>query len=227
MGFIMRYYINTFKNVIIWLCLCMAFGLAGVAHAQTVENITPFIGAGPSSDAIAVDLNSSPDAGAAHGRDHGRDPRDEKLFINADIDFELSDELREVALKGVPLHFTADVEITSQRWWWFDKTEIKESQTWRVVYNALTRQWRVGSGDLLLPESSLADAMYPMRHIRDWAVAYVIDLDPDKTYHGRLRLRLDTSLLTRPLQVDALNGRAWSLATPWKNFSFSVDALQP
>lgn len=213
MGFIMRYYINTFKNVIIWLCLCMAFGLAGVAHAQTVENITPFIGAGPSSD-----------AGAAHGRD----PRDdEKLFINADIDFELSDELREVALKGVPLHFTADVEITSQRWWWFDKTEIKESQTWRVVYNALTRQWRVGSGDLLLPESSLADAMYPMRHIRDWAVAYVIDLDPDKTYHGRLRLRLDTSLLTRPLQVDALNGRAWSLATPWKNFSFSVDALQP
>lgn len=196
MGFIMHYYINTFKNVIIWLCLCMAIGLAGVAHAQTVENITPF-------------------------------EADEKLFINADIDFELSDELREVALKGVPLHFTADVEITSQRWWWFDKTEIKESQTWRVVYNALTRQWRVGSGDLLLPESSLADAMYPMRHIRDWAVAYVIDLDPDKTYHGRLRLRLDTSLLTRPLQVDALNGRAWSLATPWKNFSFSVDALQP
>lgn len=151
----------------------------------------------------------------------------EKLLLDADIDFELSDELRAVALKGVPLHFTADVEITSQRWWWFDKTEIKESQTWRVVYNALTRQWRVGSGDLLLPESSLADAMYPMRHIRDWAVAYVIDLDPDKTYHGRLRLRLDTSLLTRPLQVDALNGRAWSLATPWKNFSFSVDALQP
>ena len=152
---------------------------------------------------------------------------EEKLYIDADADFFLSEELREAALKGVPLHFTADVEVTRHRWWWWDKTEIKESQTWRVVYNALTRQWRVGAGDLLWPESSLEDALYPMRHIRNWALAYVIDLDPNETYRGRLRLRLDTSLLTRPLQVDALNGRAWSLATPWKNFSFSVDALQP
>lgn len=152
---------------------------------------------------------------------------DEKLYINADIDFELSDELRQMALKGVPLHFTVDVEITRARWWWFDKTEIKESQTWRVVYNALTRQWRVGAGDLLKPESSLKEALYPMHHIRHWPVAYAIDLDAGTEYQGRLRLRLDTSLLIRPLQVDAMNGRAWSLITPWKNFNFSVDALQP
>ncbi len=152
---------------------------------------------------------------------------DEKLYINADIDFELSDELRQVALKGVPLHFTVDVEITRSRWWWFDKTEIKESQTWRVVYNALTRQWRVGSGDLLKPEASLKDALYPMHYIRHWPVAYAIDLDEDTVYEGRLRLRLDTSLLIRPLQVDAMNGRAWSLITPWKNFNFSVEELQP
>lgn len=151
----------------------------------------------------------------------------EDLIINADVSFMLSDELLEVALKGVPLHFTADVEIKSERWWWFDKTEIQQSQTWRVVYNTLTRQWRVGSGDLLWPEASLQDALYPMRHIRHWVVAPSSDLMPGQTYQGRLRLRLDTSLLTRPLQVDALNGRAWSLATPWKNFSFSVDALQP
>lgn len=152
---------------------------------------------------------------------------DNKLYIDADIHFDLPEQLREVALKGVPLHFTADVEIKSRRWWWFDKTEVKESQTWRVVYNALTRQWRVGSGDLLWPESSLQDALYPMRHIRNWAVAYAIDLDPSQVYDGKIRLRLDTSLLARPLQVDALNGRAWTVATPWKNFSFSVDALQP
>lgn len=149
------------------------------------------------------------------------------LIINADVSFMLSDELLEAALKGVPLHFTADVEIKSERWWWFDKTEIQKSQTWRVVYNTLTRQWRVGSGDLLWPEASLQDALYSMRHIRNWVVASSDDLASDQTYQGRLRLRLDTSLLTRPLQVDALNGRAWTLATPWKNFSFSVDALQP
>lgn len=150
-----------------------------------------------------------------------------KLYLNADIELTLSHELKQAALKGVPLHFTADVEIKRVRWWWFDKTEIKESQTWRVMYNALTRQWRVGAGDLLWPESSLSEALYPMQHIRQWAVAYAVDLESTKTYEGRLRLRLDTSLLTRPLQVDALNGRSWSLATPWKNFTFSVDELLP
>lgn len=153
--------------------------------------------------------------------------RDQQLYLNADIQFELSPALYQAALKGMPLHFTADVEIKKQRWWWFDKTEIKKSRTWRVVYNALTRQWRVGSGDLLRPEASLDEALYPMRQLRHWALSPLDQLDPQEHYQGRLRLRLDTSLLTRPLQVDALNGQSWSLTTPWKDFSFSVDALQP
>lgn len=149
------------------------------------------------------------------------------LYLNADVEFELSDDLRQMALKGVPLYFSADVEITRSRWWWFDKTEVKTSQTWKLVYNALTQQWRVGEGDLLRPESSLRDALYPLQHIRHWRVADAAEFKAGTVYEGRLRFRLDTSLLIRPLQVDALNDRSWSLITPWKNFTFSVDALQP
>ncbi|HRL21083.1 MAG TPA: DUF4390 domain-containing protein [Alcaligenes sp.] len=140
--------------------------------------------------------------------------RDQKLYIDADIDFELSDELRNAAEKGVPLYFTAEVEV-------------KEQQTGGVVYTALTRQWRVGTGDLSLPESSMNDALDMLRHIRGWSVAYVADLEHDQEYRGRLRLRLDTSLLARPFQVDAINSSAWSLATPWKTFSFSVSVAEP
>lgn len=149
------------------------------------------------------------------------------LYLNADVEFELSDDLRQMALKGVPLYFSADVEITRSRWWWLDKMEVKTSQTWKLVYNALTQQWRVGEGDLLRPESSLRDALYPLQHIRHWRVADAAEFKADTVYEGRLRFRLDTSLLIRPLQVDALNDRSWSLITPWKNFTFSVDALQP
>lgn len=153
--------------------------------------------------------------------------RDGKLYIDADVEFSISGDLRNAAQKGVPIYFTADVEIVSKRWWWFDKTVVKEQQTWRVIYNALTRQWRVGTGDLSLPESSLDDALSLLRHIRGWAVADLDSLDADELYQGRLRLRLDTSLLARPFQVDAFNSSAWSLATPWKNFTFSIsrDAL--
>lgn len=149
--------------------------------------------------------------------------RDGKLYIDADVEFELSPELEEAAYKGVPLHFTAEVEITKKRWWWFDKTVVKESQTWRLMYNALTRQWRVGVGELLVPESSLNDALAPLRQIRGWAVAYAVDLESGEELSGRIRLRLNTSLLARPFQVDAINSRAWALATPWKDFEFSIE----
>ncbi len=154
---------------------------------------------------------------------------DGKLYIDADIDFTVNGDLRNAAEKGVPIYFTADLEVVSKRWWWFDRTVINEQRTWRIVYNALTRQWRVGTSELTLPESSLDDALSLVRNIRGWAVADIDDLEKDELYEGRIRLRLDTSLLARPFQVDAFNSSAWSLATPWKNFTFSIsrDVLQP
>lgn len=148
--------------------------------------------------------------------------RDGKLYIDADVVFEVSPELRNAAQKGVPIYFTADLEIISKRWWWFDRVLVNEQQTWRVVYNALTRQWRVGTGELSLPEASFDDALSLIRSIRGWAVADVADLDTDKEYTGRIRVRLDTSRLPRPFQIDAFNSMAWTLATPWKDFSFSI-----
>ena len=153
--------------------------------------------------------------------------RDGKLYIDADVDLDVTGDLRNAVQKGVPLYFTADLEIVSKRWWWFDKEVVNSQQTWRIVYNALTRQWRVGTGDLSLPESSLDDALSLVRNIRGWAVADVSDLEYDEPYEGRIRVRLDTSLLARPFQVDAFNSSAWSLATPWKNFTFSISVDEP
>src|SRR3546814_7497642 len=85
--------------------------------------------------------------------------RDGKLYIDADVELAVTGDLRHIAQKGVPVYFTADVEIVSERWWWFDKVVVNEQQTWRIVYNALTRQWRVGTGELSLPESSLDAAL--------------------------------------------------------------------
>ncbi|MEO6986192.1 MAG: DUF4390 domain-containing protein [Paralcaligenes sp.] len=153
--------------------------------------------------------------------------RDGKLYIDADVQFDLSSELRNAAQKGVPIYFTADLEITSKRWWWFDRTLVNKQRTWRIVYNALTRQWRVGTGELSLPESSLDDSLSVIRHIRGWDVVDTRSMDSGRTYHGRIRVRLDTSRLARPFQIDAISSNAWSLATPWKDFTFSVSAGTP
>ena len=150
--------------------------------------------------------------------------RDGDLYIDADVEFEISPELRMAAQKGVPVYFSADLQITTRRWWWFDKEVVDQQNTWRVVYNALTRQWRVGTGELSIPVGSLDDALSFVRNIRGWAVARIDELDIDEEYEGRIRVRLDTSRLPRPFQIDAYNSSAWSLATPWKEFQFSVSA---
>src|SRR3546814_660709 len=108
--------------------------------------------------------------------------RDGKLYVDADVTLQVSHELRNVAEKGVPVYFTADLRIVSERWWWFDKVLVDKQRTWRIVYNALTRQWRIGTGDLSLPESSLSDALSLIRHIRGWAVADLSDLEPERQY---------------------------------------------
>lgn len=165
------------------------------------------------------------------GRAHAAEPkvlsidpivRDGSLEIDADFEFELNDQLREAAQRGVPLYFTADLIITRQRWWWFDEALVDTNRTWRVVYNALTRQWRAGAGELSFPAASLDDAMSVVRHIRSWRVAKASQFEDNVNYEGQVRLRLDTSLLPRPFQVNALNSSSWSQATPWTTFKFSL-----
>src|SRR5690606_18929222 len=124
--------------------------------------------------------------------------RESELYIDADVEFEISPELRMAAQKGVPIYFAADLEITSQRWWRFDKEVVNQQNTWRIVYNALTRQWRVGSGELSIPVASLDEALSFVRNIRSWAVARIDELDIGEEYQGRIRIRLDTSRLPRP-----------------------------
>jgi len=150
--------------------------------------------------------------------------RNGQLYINADVVFTPSAQWHRAMQSGLPAYFTVDLELVSPRWWWFDETVVSTHKTWKVAYNALTRQWRVGSGDLALPAPSLDDALSHVRHIRGWAVADAKALGMDRKLTGRLRLRLDTSLLAQPLQLNALNSQGWTLATPWKTFSFSVVA---
>jgi hypothetical protein len=174
--------------------------------------------------AISLFGLSAGQAVAAEPRIERIDPvvRDGRLELDADVQFDLNDQLRDAAQRGVPLYFTADLSITRSRWWWFDRTVVNTSITWRIVYNALTQQWRAGTGELSLPEATLDDAMDMVRHIRHWSVVGADQLESGVEYAGRLRVKLDTSRLTRPFQVNAFNSSSWSPATPWKDFSFAL-----
>ena len=144
------------------------------------------------------------------------------LTMDLDVGLKLSPIVLEAAERGVPLYFTLDVKIKAPRWWWLDKSIVETSLTRRMSYNTLTQQWRVATGDLFLPVGSLQDALAVLEKVRGWPVAPLDRFEPNVRYEGEVRIRLDTSHLARPLQLDARNRGAWSLTSPWKPFDFSV-----
>lgn len=152
---------------------------------------------------------------------------DDGWWLDADIDFELNPQLREAAERGLTLYFAADLTVTEPRWWWFDRNVISVERLWSISYNALIRQWGVSGGGLALPVASLDEALALVRHIRGWHIAPPDTFEPGETYQGQLRLRLDISQLSRPLQVNALNSSAWAASTPWKRFTITVDPEGP
>ena len=144
------------------------------------------------------------------------------LTMDLDIGVKLSPIVLEAAERGVPIYLTLDVKIKAPRWWWFDQSIVETSLTRRMSYNTLTQQWRVATGDLFLPVASLEDALAVLEKVRGWPVAPLDRFEPNVRYEGEVRIRLDTSHLARPLQLDARNRGAWSLTSPWKPFDFSV-----
>ncbi len=142
--------------------------------------------------------------------------------LDARFEFELNSSLEDAVNKGVPLYFTTDFELSRPRWYWFDEQPVSITQTIRLSFQPLTRQYRVSSGGLQLGFTSLKDALAVIKHVTSWRVIDRNQVQPGETYNASVRMELDTALMPKPFQVDAVNNRDWALASDWKRFTFTV-----
>jgi hypothetical protein len=141
--------------------------------------------------------------------------------LEADFDIALTHSLEEALNKGVPLYFQVEFELIRPRWYWFnDKVAVSE-QEYRLSYNALTRQYRMGVGRLHQNFATLADALAVMSHIRRREDIPPGALRKDNTYIAGVRMRLDTSQLPKPFQLNALGSREWTLNSDWYRWTIS------
>jgi hypothetical protein len=134
--------------------------------------------------------------------------------LEAEFDIALTHTLEEVLNKGVSLYFVLEFELIRPRWYWFNDRVIYLNQQYRLSYNALTRQYRLGIGNLHQGFSSLAEALEVMSRIHRRQ-----EIEPGmirrETYIAGIRMRLDTSQLPKPFQLNALGSREWSLGSDW------------
>jgi hypothetical protein len=142
--------------------------------------------------------------------------------LDARFEFELNSSLEEAVNKGIPLYFTTDFELSRPRWYWFDEQPVSVSQTIRLSFQPLTREYRVSSGGLQLGFASLGEALAVVKHVTSWHVIDRNQVQAGETYNASVRMQLDTALMPKPFQVDAVNNRDWALASDWKRFTFTV-----
>lgn len=168
---------------------------------------------------------------------------DDGYVVSADFALEFNSRLEEAVARGVVLYFVLDFEMSRPRWYWFDEKVLTRSQTYRLSYHALTRQYRLANGALHQSFDNLGDALRMLSRLRNWLVVERGDAKAgerggekggDKgerplprageTYLVALRMRLDLTQLPKPFQIAALGNKDWTLASDWKNWTMTLPA---
>ena len=162
-----------------------------------------------------------------------RDPRfgyaamqakDDDYVLEADVHFTLNERLEDAVQRGVALYFVFEVEISRDRWYWFDEEIGRRIRTYRLSYHPLTRSYRLTLGSLHQNFDTLEEALQPVRRVRGWTIIPRDRLKAGSSYDVSLRFQLDTSQLPKPFQVTALGSSDWTLETDWLQWTFLATA---
>jgi len=148
------------------------------------------------------------------------------LVLDAEFSFQFPQRLREAVENGVPLYFVVEFEMTRPRWYWLDERAASKRLQLRLSYHALSRQYVVSNGPLEQQFPTLDEALGLLRRVRGWVVGERIALVSEAQYDAAVRLRLDTSLLPKPIQVSALTNRDWAFESEWNHFPYRTPQIQ-
>lgn len=135
--------------------------------------------------------------------------------LEAEFRVRLTHTLEEALNKGVPLYFLLEFELVRQRWYWFNEQIANSQHQFRLSYNSLTRQYRVGVGTLYENFATLAEALAFLSRVRVGDMVPGDALSKGTIYTASVRLRLDGTQLPRSFQVSAVGSREWSVGSDW------------
>lgn len=157
-----------------------------------------------------------PKQGAAAITDVRFDLGEDGVRMSGNVRFTVSARLQETLERGVPVYFLFETQTTRSRWYWTGKVVNSNKRYVRLLYQPLTRRWRVnvssepiqrGSVGVLLSQNfdTLESALSAVRRISSWQVLAAEQWSADSSYTVRARLRLDISQLGQTFQ----GGPAW------------------
>jgi len=163
-------------------------------------------------------MASPAQAAQPHGidiRQAGLTVAEDHYVLDAEMSVALSAPLEDALNKGVPLYFLLEFELIRPRWYWVNEKAAAFQQTFRLSYSTLTRQYRVGVGAFYQNFTAPEEALQFMSRVRRREEIEPGAIAKGNSYTASLRLRLDTSQLPKPFNLNALGSREWSLGSDW------------
>ena len=147
------------------------------------------------------------------------------LSLSARVDLMAPPAVQDALLKGVPMYFVWRAEVYRDRWYWSDKRVSTQVRTLRLVYQPLTRRWRLsvatdpgatsGAGGLryALHQNfdELEDVLAVIGRVARWPIADAGNMDRSDRYRVEWSFRLELSLLPRPFQIGMANDPDWTI----------------
>lgn len=144
---------------------------------------------------------------------------DDGWQLDAVFDVQFSPRLEEAVNRGVPLYFIVEFELSQPRWYWLDEKSVQATQTYKITYTPLLRQYRLSVGNVYQNFTRFEEVTRVLSRIRGWHVADRGALKKDGTYQAALRMRLDTAQLPKPFQLNAIASRDWTLDSDWHRWT--------
>ena len=144
---------------------------------------------------------------------------DDGWNLDAAFDVQFSPRLEEAVNRGVPLYFVVEFELAQPRWYWFDEKPVQLSQSYRISYTPLLRQYRLTVGTVYQNFTRFEEVTRVLSRLRGWHVADKGALKKDQVYQAAVRMRLDTAQLPKPFQLNAIASRDWALASDWHRWT--------
>jgi len=147
---------------------------------------------------------------------------DKVYYLNARIDYKLSDKVIDALQKGVPIVFKVEIEISRVRDYIWNETITDLRQRYQLEYHALTKQYIVHNINSGSRHSfpSLNVALSVLGTIVDLPIVDKNLLETGQQYNARIRAELDIDKLPVPLRLLAYLTSGWSLSSEWFLWSF-------
>jgi hypothetical protein len=150
------------------------------------------------------------------------DRQDTAIYMSGTWQFEMPAALEEALLKGITLYFVTEVDISQERWYFYNQRVAHAERHVRLFYQPLTRRWRVNISPQPFNVSGLGmslgqsydtaeEAIGVVRRIVQWRIANAADYNPEAKQTISINFKLDLKQLPRPLQIGAAGQSDWNI----------------